>query len=201
MDVVASYVSDLELAKALEKGSDKAADEFVRTHMPWMLMVAQRILRDTAAAEDSVQEAFSSAFAGIGKFEGNSTLKTWLHRIVVNQCLMMLRRTKRKAEEQLDDKMPLFDETGCRVEEPWPRLLTADEICDQKQLRSIVRQSIDRLPENFRIVLLLRDIEGFSTAEVAKQLGISESNAKVRLHRGRSALKKMLEPVLRGHLS
>jgi len=174
---------------------------FVRQHSPWMLSVARRILRDNAAAEDSVQEAFLSAFTNIDKFEGRSALKTWLHRIVVNKCLMALRASKRKSEEQLDELMPQFDSNNCRIEDPWPQLLSADKICEQKQLRAVVLENIDRLPEKFRIILQLRDIEEFSTAEVAKELGLSQANVKVRLHRGRSALKKMLEPVLRGHLS
>ena len=97
--------------------------------------------------------------------------------------------------------MPQFDNNGCRIEDPWPQLLTADQICEQKQLSKAVAENIDKLPEKYRIVLQLRDIEEFSTAEVAKQLDLSESNVKVRLHRARSALKQMLEPVLRGHLS
>ena len=185
----------------MSRGDDEAVEAFVRQHSPWMLSVARRILRDNHAAEDSVQESFLNAFANIDKFESRSTLKTWLHRIVVNNCLMALRKNKRKAEEQLDEFMPQFDNNGCRIEDPWPQLLSADQICEQKQLSKAVTENIDKLPEKYRIVLQLRDIEEFSTAEVAKQLDLSESNVKVRLHRARSALKQMLEPVLRGHLS
>lgn len=184
----------------MSRGDEVSVEAFVRQHSPWMLSVARRILRDDAAAEDSVQEAFLNAFNNIDKFEGRSSLKTWLHRIVVNRCLMTLRSSKRKAEEQLDEFMPQFDSNGCRIEDPWPQLLSADKICEQKQLSKVVAENIDKLPEKYRIVLQLRDIEEFSTAEVAKQLDLSESNVKVRLHRARSALKQMLEPVLRGHL-
>jgi RNA polymerase sigma-70 factor (ECF subfamily) len=166
-----------------------------------MLNVARRMLKNDAAAADSVQEAFISAFANIDKFESRSTLKTWLHRIVVNKCLMQLRSKKQKAEDSLDKWMPSFDNNNCRIEEPWTRLLSADEICESRQLSTAVQTAIQDLPEHFRIVLHLRDIEGFSTAEVAENLGITESNVKVRLHRGRSALKLILEPVLRGHIS
>jgi len=197
---LSTFATDEVLAQALIQGSDKAAETLVRQNGPWMLNVALRILKDEAAAEDSVQEAFLSAFSSMNKFEGRSTLKTWLHRIVVNRCLMMLRSRQRKAEERIDEFMPQFDGLGCRIEEPWPRLPSADEICEKKQLRAFVRESVDKLPENLRIVLQLRDIEGFSTAEAAEALEMSESNVKVRLHRGRSILKSLLEPMLRGHL-
>jgi len=196
-----AFSSDMEIAILLGQGCDKTAENFVRQHSPWMLAVARRILGNDASAQDSVQEAFADAFTNIGRFEGRSTLKTWLHRIVVNRCLMVLRSAKRKAEEQLDELMPQFDGHNCRIEEPWPQLLPADEICEQKQLSTMVRGMIDKLPESFRIVLLLRDIEGYSTKEVASQLELSESNVKVRLHRARAALKHLLEPVLRGHMS
>jgi len=196
-----TFDSDRAIAEALSQGSDKVAEEFVRQNSPWMLQVARRILHEESAAEDCVQEAFLSAFSKIDSFENRSTLKTWLHRIVVNKCLMTLRSKRRKAEEQIDDLMPQFDEHTCRIEEPWPRLLSADEICEEKELSEFVRDSIFKLPETSRIVLQLRDIEGWSTAEVADALEISESNVKVRLHRGRSALKNLLEPMMRGHLS
>lgn len=198
-DTSLAALTDPELVEALGQGSDRAAKIFVTMHAPWMLAVARRILRDGPLAEDCVQETFSSAFTNIEKFEGRSTLKTWLHRIVVNKCLMALRSSRRNAEDQLDEFMPQCDGFGCRIEDLWPRLLSVDEIIEQDQLRQMVRKGVDRLPDNFRIVLILRDIEGLSTAEVADELGLSHSNVKVRLHRGRSALKKILEPVLSGH--
>ena len=96
--------------------------------------------------------------------------------------------------------MPEFDRNACRIEGSWNELRSAEEICGQQQVRDIVRAQIDRLPETYRIVLLLRDIEEMTTTEVAGQLEISEANVKVRLHRARSALKTLLEPILRGEV-
>ncbi len=190
----------MDIATAISRNDNKAAEDFVREHIQWMQVVARRMLGNDASAQDAVQEAFADAFSSIAKFEGRSKLKTWLHRIVVNRCLMILRSTRRKAEEQIDGLMPQFDSLDCRIEEPWSKLLSADEICEQKQLSTMVREAIGRLPDSFRIVLLLRDIEGYSTREVATQLDLSESNVKVRLHRARSALKQLIEPVLKGHV-
>ena len=198
---ITKYAAEEDLIAGLRRGDETAAEVLVRQNGPWMLNLARRMLKNDAAAADAVQEAFISAFANIGKFEGRSTLKTWLHRIVVNKCLMQLRSQKQKAEESLDKWMPSFDSNNCRIEPPWTRLLSADEICQSKQLSAAVQTAIQDLPEHFRIILQLRDIEGFSTAEVAESLGLSVSNVKVRLHRGRSALKLILEPVLRGHIS
>ena len=195
----ARQAEQAEVDRLLEN-CPETTEAFVRRHSPWMLMVARRMLRDHAAAEDIVQETFAKAFQNLTRFEGRSTLKTWLHRIVVNQALMSLRKSRRQSEESLDDLMPQFDSNACRIEDSWPRLLGADEICEQRQLRDHVRAAIDRLPDSYRTVLLLRDIEGLSTAEVAEALELSETNVKVRLHRARSALKTLLEPVLRGQL-
>jgi RNA polymerase sigma-70 factor (ECF subfamily) len=148
--------ADDALTEGLRSGSAEHAERFVRANLGWMRRVARRILRDEGLADDCVQEAFLKAFRKIGDFEGRASLKTWLHRITVNEALMKLRSLKRLGEK------------------------------------------IGELPEHYRIVLMLRDIEEMETAEVARMLGLSESNVKVRLHRARSALKKLLEPVLRG---
>lgn len=195
-----NHADGLDLDK-LRDGCTATAEKFVREYAPRMLNVARRILRDDSAAEDVVQEAFNRAFQKLSSFEERSTLSTWLHRIVVNQALMSLRTLRRRAEEPLDHLLPDFDANACRIEESWPRLLSAHEICEQNQLRAIVREKIDQLPETYRIVLLLRDIEDMSTADVAEQLELSQANVKVRLHRARSALKTLLEPVLRGQIS
>lgn len=169
----------------------------VRDNIGWMLAVARRLLVDRALAEDAVQDAFITAFKGLPAFEGRSSLRTWLHRITINASLMILRKYKRRGEKAIDEYLPEFDRNDCRIEAPWPSLATADEILDDDRLRTFVSEQIARLPDSYRIVFQLRDIEGYDTGEVAELLDISVSNVKVRLHRARAALKKLLEPVLR----
>lgn len=193
--------SDLFILGKLRDGCTATLEKFVRAHSPWMLSVARRILREDSAGEDVVQEAFNKAFQKLDGFEGRSTLKTWLHRIVVNQALMALRTRRRRPEEPIEPLLPEFDQNACRIEGAWNELRGADDICAEKQLRDIVRRKIDDLPDSYRIVLLLRDIEEMTTLEVAEQLDISEANVKVRLHRARSALKTLLEPILRGDVT
>ncbi len=164
-----------------------------------MLAVARRLLRDEDDARDAVQEAFLAAFRSISQFEGSARLSTWLHRIVVNAALMKLRSRQRKPEEAIEDLLPSFLEDGHRVDHHapgWPE--PVDVLLQRKEVCSLVRRSIDRLPSSYRTVLLCRDIEGLDTGEAAALLGISENAVKIRLHRARQALRTLLDPHLRG---
>lgn len=176
------------------------AEQLVRDNIGWMLALARRMLSDRALAEDVVQDAFITALRGLPKFEGRSSIKTWLHRITVNATLMKLRKLKRLGEQSLDEYLPEFDQYECRIEAPWPKLARTEDILENEQLRALVTEKIAMLPDAYRIVVQLRDIEGYDTGEVAELMGISVSNVKVRLHRARAALKKLLEPILRGEV-
>jgi RNA polymerase sigma-70 factor (ECF subfamily) len=177
------------------------AEQLVRDNISWMLALAQRMMNDPILAEDVVQDAFVSAFRGLNNFEGRSSLKTWLHRITVNAALMKLRHLKRLNEDPIDEYLPEFDQYDCRIEAAWSRLVEAEDILENDRLRVLVAEKIATLPDAYRIVLQLRDIEEYDTGEVAELLDISTSNVKVRLHRARAALKKLLEPILRGEVS
>ena len=186
----------LELARA---GDESAWEALVRQHGGHMLSLARRFLRTEEDCADAVQDAFLSAFRGLDGFEGNAALETWLHRIVVNVCLMKLRARSRARELQIDDLLPTFDESGhhsCLVR-PWEdqavSRLTAAET------RAHVRACIDRLPISFGEILLLRDIEELTTQQTAQQLGINCGAVKTRLHRARQALRTLLEPVVLGN--
>jgi len=192
--------ADRSDASLSEPRGKQSAEQMVRDNIGWMLALARRVLGDRALAEDAVQDAFQNAFRALDGFQERSSLKTWLHRITVNASLTILRRQKRLAEEPIDDYLPEFNQHRCRIEADWPQLASVDEIMHSQRLRSLVKRGMDTLPDAYRIVLQLRDIEEYNTREVAELLGISESNVKVRLHRARSALKKRLEPILRGEI-
>ncbi len=185
---------DEALLARLRNGEGAAFATLVRENTGRMLAVARRILRADDEAHDAVQEAFLQAWKALDRFEGESLLSTWLHRIVVNACLMRLRHRKRHPEHAIDDLLPQFDDSGHRVDSgpPW-----TDDVLDRMesaQLRKVVREAIDRLPDNYRTVVVLRDIEGLSTEEAAQALGIRPEAAKMRLHRARQALRTLLEP-------
>ena len=186
------------LLAAVRQKDERACAQFVRRYGGRMLVTATRLLGDPVLAEDCVQESFLTAFRSLDRFEGRSGVGTWLHRITVNACLMKLRTRRRKAEESIDDLLPVFDENDCRIEPAWTVMRPVDELVADRQVRDLVIRRIGDLPEAYRIVLMLRDIEEMDTREVAEVLEISEGAVKVRLHRARAALKKLLEPILAG---
>ena len=170
----------------------------MREHGGRLLAVARRFLRDEEEARDAVQESFLSAFRSIDKFEQGSRLSTWLHRIIINASLMRLRTRQRKPEEPIEDLLPQFQADGHQVNHPTPDWEgSAETLLARSETRSIVRAAIDRLPESYRAVLLLRDIEEMSTEEAARSLGVTQNAVKIRLHRARQALRGLLEPLFR----
>lgn len=185
-------LQEAELLEALRAGREEAFETLVRAHSGRMLSVCRRILRNEEEAKDAVQEAFVSAFRGISSFEGSSLLGTWLHRIAVNASLMRLRSKRRRPEESIDALLPTFKDDGHAQVEPRDWSPTALERVETRETREFVRGCIDRLPEMHRVVLLLRDIEEMDTSEAAEVLGVSEGVVKVRLHRARHALRRLL---------
>jgi RNA polymerase sigma-70 factor (ECF subfamily) len=143
-----------------------------------------------------LQSAYLSAFRSVGRFEGSSQLSTWLHRIVVNTALMKLRTRRRKPEEQIEALLPAFQEDGHHVEQFSEWAMPADRLLEREDVRTMVRSCIAQLPENYREVLLLRDIEELSTDEVARMLCATPTAIKVRLHRARQALSTLLRREL-----
>jgi len=183
------------LVTALQAGDDGAYETLVRTHAGRLLAVARRLLGDAEDAHDAVQEAFTSAFRAIGEFHGDARLSTWLHRIVVNAALMKLRTRRRKPEQPLEPLLPRYEADGHRIDPggPWQPA----ERLERRELRKLVREAIERLPDNYRTVLVLRDIEELDTREVAERLGLDTGVVKTRLHRARQALRSLLDPHLR----
>ncbi len=186
------------LLAALRAGEPEAYETLVRRHGPRMLAVARRFLGQEQDAQDAVQEAFLSAFKSIDRVEEGSRLGTWLHRIVVNAALMRIRKRNRRPERPIDDLLPSFKDDGHMAERAAPWAVTVDTAVNQRETREVVRRAIDQLPDSYRTILLLRDIEDHSTEETAELLEITPGAVKVRLHRARQALRTLLDPHMRG---
>jgi len=186
------------LLAALRAGDERAYQRLVADYGGRLLAVARRMLRSEEDARDAVQEAFLLAFRALPRFEGQSRISTWLHRIVVNAALMKIRSRKARPEEPLEPLLPTFREDGHWVVrfQCWEE--SADELLERSEVRALVRAAIDRLPESYRTVLVLRDIEELDTAEVAEMLGVTPNAVKIRLHRARQALRTLLDPRIRG---
>jgi RNA polymerase sigma-70 factor (ECF subfamily) len=185
-------VDERALVSALRAGEEWAFEALVRTYGGRLLAVARRICRNEEDARDVVQSAYLSAFRSLAGFEGAAQLSTWLHRIVVNSALMRLRTQRRRPEESIEELLPSFQEDGHHVEQFSEWTLPADRLIEREQSRAMVRECISELPESYRQVLLLRDIEELSTDETAKLLGTTATAVKVRLHRARQALSTLI---------
>ena len=155
-----------------------------------MYNLALRLMNDPHEAEEVLQETFVSAFRALGRFEGRSQLSTWLYRIAYNASMMRLRK-RRVPTESLDEPRAT-EEGGLMPRELVDWTAVPDQVVLGKELRSALNTALMALPESLRSVFVLRDIEGLSTAETAATLGLTETNAKVRLHRARLALRERL---------
>jgi RNA polymerase sigma-70 factor (ECF subfamily) len=183
-----------ELIHRLRAGDEAAYESLVREHGSRMLAIARRFFSNYQDAADAVQDAFVSAFQSITSFEANSKLSTWLHRIIVNACLMKIRSRRGQETSSLDDHLPQFASDGhhARSVPAWTSPVARSiEI----ETREQVRCAINDMPDAYREVLLLRDIEEFDTEETARLLNTSVGNVKTRLHRARQVLRTHLEMI------
>jgi RNA polymerase sigma-70 factor (ECF subfamily) len=185
------------LSDALRAGDPEAFEDLVRRNTSRLLSVTRRILKNDDEAREAVQQAFIAAFKSREQFHGQSQPSTWLHRIAVNKALDLMRARDRRHEESIDDLLPRFLPDGHHSERfaVWPEPI--EEQIDRDRQAVLIREAIDSLPDTFRIVLLLRDIEEMSTDETAEALGITPNAVKLRLHRARMALRTLLADRVR----
>jgi RNA polymerase sigma-70 factor (ECF subfamily) len=200
MDRTAGEPDDRALAEALIAGKPEAFEPFVERFGPLIMNFGRRMCGQRADAEEVVQETLLKAYLSLKDLREPAALKPWVYRVAANACLQMRRRGKHEPEREisLEEVLPRADEDGSPPQIadwsglPLERLL-------QGELKGKLDQAILDLPKEFRIVLVLRDQEGFSTKETAEIAGISETLAKVRLHRARLALRKALSGYLEQH--
>jgi len=155
------------------------------------------LLRNETEAEDVAQETVIKVYQNLGKFRGDSQFRTWVLSIARNEGLGRLRKISSRREDSLDA------ETDEQTGDYTPAILTSwreipAEALEQKELGKLLRQAIEGLPEIYRNIVLLRDIEELDIRETAAALGISEASVKVRLHRARALLQRNLAPQLKG---
>ncbi len=203
--------NDTVLVEALRRGDEAAFVALVNRHYPSMVRLALIYVNDSATAEDVVGEAWLGVLRGLPGFEGRSSLKTWMCRIVVNIAKTRARRDGRSipfsalASEELASDEPSVDPSRFRTSDPslghWsapPESWTdPDERLFAHDVRAYLERLLERLPPMQRQVITLRDIEGLSAEEVCNILDLSETNQRVLLHRARSKVRGALEAYLK----
>ena len=182
---------DPALVKACQRGEPGALDELIRATYADVYALCRRMLADPEEASDATQEVFIRVMRSVLGFRGNAAFGTWLHRVTVNVCLTSLRRRSRARAAGMVAGGTPFGLPGddhaleSEMESPEDRAVTAD-------LAARSEIALGSLPEDARAVVVLRDIEGLSTKEVAELLGVTETVVKVRLHRAHTRLRSML---------
>ncbi len=182
-------LDDSELVVLAQEGDDRAFAELVRRHRSNCLKLAIGILRDRTDAEDEVQNALWKAFEHIGQFNQEAKFSTWLTRIVVNQCLMRLRQTKRAKLLYIEDAVT--GEENLTLDLPDEHANPEEEL-GRTEVARVLDAEIKRIPPLLRNVFLLRDVQQLPMQDVADRLGISVAAAKSRLLRARMELRSRL---------
>jgi RNA polymerase sigma-70 factor (ECF subfamily) len=192
------FERELDLARRIGERDERAFETMMRTHNRMLYRLARSILKDDAEAEDAVQDAYLSAYRHIEAFRGGAKLSTWLARIVINEAYARLRRRRRTAEV-----VPLAaasDPTGdahSRSEEgismandtaEWP-----ERAAMRSEVRRILERRIDGLPEQFRVVFVLREVEELTVEETAACLDLAPATVRTRAFRARALLREALE--------
>jgi RNA polymerase sigma-70 factor, ECF subfamily len=188
--------TDAELLVRLRAGDEQAFVILVRRHHATMLRLASGFVPNLAIAEEVVQDTWLGVLRGIDGFEGRSSVRTWLLRILVNRARstgMRERRSIAIGDPGRAVDQSRFDASGAWASPPEHWIEDADDRLYAAKVAARLRSAIDDLPERQREVVTLRDVEGLSSEEVCSVLAISESNQRVLLHRGRSRLRQVLE--------
>jgi len=188
--------SEMVLVERLREGDASALEALMERYASRVFRVARGIARTDADAEEVVQDVFLALARKIGSFEGRAQLSTWIYRVATNAALLKRRGKRVQVEVSLEEHLPSFKEDGHRdgprdyVLAEWSRTPEA-ELLDG-EARTVLARAIDQLPDTYRAVLILRDVEELSNEETARILGESVGSIKSRLHRARMALREQL---------
>ncbi len=192
--------ADNALFAAAQGGDFGAFETVVQRYHDRIYRVAMGMVKNPLDAEEVVQETFLSVFRQLHRFQHESSPKTWILRIAVNAALMRLRSGRRKPLLALEDHRAGGSEAAAEpfwAPNPWASL--PDALVLNAELRAYINKALDKLPEKYRLVLLLRDVEEHSNDEVAHALGLTLPTVKSRLHRGRLIVRQELEDYFRRH--
>lgn len=183
---------DEALVVALRGGDEAAFVELVRRYQPRMLRLAESTVHSSAVAQEVTQDTWIAVMRGVDRFEGRSSFKTWLFRILLNRARSAAQREQRagQPDDTLEDR---FDASGAWAAPPEPWSERADDRLVASHLAGRVHALLPELPDAQRQVVVLRDVEGLAPSDVSELLGVTDGNQRVLLHRGRARLRDLLE--------
>lgn len=184
-------MDDVELVDRLRAGDESAFASLVRQYQPRPLRLAEATVGSRAVAEEVTQETWLAVVRGVERFEGRSSLKTWLFHILLNRARSALSREQRAGRP--DEGVELrFDKSGAWASPPEPWADRVDERLAAEHLAARVQALLPKLPEGQREVVVLRDLEGMPPDDVGALIGVTDGNQRVLLHRGRTRLRHLL---------
>lgn len=191
--VVASTAvdDDAGLVEALRAGDEDAFVELVRRYQPPLLRLAEATVGSRAVAEEVCQDTWLAVMRGVERFEGRSSFKTWLFRILVNRARTSASREQRAGRPEYD-VVERFDASGAWASPPAPWSERVDDRLVAEMLAHRVHELLPELPDQQRQVVVLRDVEGLAPDDVASMLGVTDGHQRVLLHRGRAKLRALL---------
>ncbi|MCT4619873.1 MAG: sigma-70 family RNA polymerase sigma factor [Marinisporobacter sp.] len=180
-----------ELIYKSQQGDIESFETLIKEHEKLAFNIAYRMLGNIEDAKDATQDAFIKAYKALHKFKGESIFSTWLYKIVTNTCLDLLR--KRKSQKTCSYDRQIDTEDGNIIRELPDEDNIPEDIVAKKERQRNIQKAINSLSENHKIVIVLRDIKGFSYEEMSKILNCSEGTIKSRISRARQALRKVIE--------
>jgi RNA polymerase sigma-70 factor (ECF subfamily) len=185
------------LIRQVQEGDSNAFFELVRPYERAVFLAALSLMKNDADAEDVAQEAILKAFKNLARFRQEAKFSTWLIQIAINEAKMRLRKDRRHLYESIEEgKVGDDGDYIPRDFADWREI--PSEALEQKELRMALTRALDTLPEKYRTILILRDVQNLSINETAKILGLSEANVKTRLSRARLQMRDALAPGLDG---
>jgi RNA polymerase sigma-70 factor, ECF subfamily len=193
--------NELALVGQLQVGSEEAYEVLISLYQEPVYGLAYRILGNHAEAADAAQETFLKIFKGIGRFRGECGLKTWIYKVTISESLNRLRwwkRWKKQTPVSIDEPLPDDSYESHRTREIEDLTQSPELALSRKEIENTVQCALKEISVEYRLVVILRDIEGFSYDEIAETLKISLGTVKSRLWRGRLELKKAIQPYLNG---
>jgi len=189
--------TDLELISDFQKGNQHSFEELIGRYSEKAYSLALRLTRNQQDAEEVLQDVFVTVFRKIGGFEGKSSFSSWLYRVTVNAALMKLRKNKQDPAVLMEDLMPHIN---LKVMEKCCDKNDTDKVALRNEIMVVLEKAISRLPDDYRPVFVLRDVDGLTSREVSKMLNLTVPAVKSRLHRSRLMLRRRLARFFKEYL-